>query len=420
VCGDNACNGSETCGNCPTDCGSCSGGGVDIPVSHNKCNAQKQCVSVAGEGSDLCKKDDDCSQKSEIIKIIETPAKIIENATQAIKEQIPEEVKVVTKNIQKVIETPQGSVTTKTISTTGAVVATAQIATAIFLSPLEIFFIFLRLLGIVLTAVGLKKKIKPWGIVYDSVTKQPIDPAYVTLKNIAGKEVSSAITDLDGRYGFLVPPGIYQLTANKTNYLFPSQKLSSMVGDEIYNNLYFGGNIEIKQDGEAIIKNIPMDPLKFDWNEFAKKDKKLMKFYSKLDIALRKIFDVFFIVGFVVAVVAFFAAPYPYNLVILSIYLLLLLLRVVGIKPKAYGRISVLSSGDPLSFAVLRVMAPVTNVEVAHKVADKYGRYYCLVPKGEYYVKIEKKNNDGSYSLIYTSPIINASKKGIIKNNFRI
>jgi hypothetical protein len=410
--------GSDTC-QTDNDCN------VVVPPSgqienHNECNSQKQCVLVSGAGADLCKENNDCAEKNKIIEIVETPVKIIENTTQAVKEQIPEPVKTVAKEVKKIIETPQGSATTKTISTAGAVVATAQLATAIAFSPLEIFFILIRLWGILMTALGIRKRTRPWGVVYDSVTKQPIDPAYVILKNTAGKEVSSAITDLDGRFGFLVAPGIYQLSASKTNYLFPSQKLSNMIEDEIYNNLYFGGNIEIKQDGEAILKNIPMDPLKFDWNEFAKKDKKLMRFYSKLDIVMRKIFDIFFIVGFAVAIVAFFAAPYPYNLVILSIYLLLLLLRIIGVKPKAYGRIAVGLTGDPLSFAVLRVVTPGTNVEVAHKVADKYGRYYCLVPKGEYYVKIEKKNEDGSYSLIYTSPIINASKKGIIKNNFRV
>jgi hypothetical protein len=55
---------------------------------------------------------------------------------------------------------------------------------------------------------GLKKKAPPWGVVYDSVTKRPLDPAYVVLKNLQGKQIASAITDLDGRYGFLVEPGV--------------------------------------------------------------------------------------------------------------------------------------------------------------------------------------------------------------------
>jgi endonuclease IV len=36
------------------------------------------------------------------------------------------------------------------------------------------------------------------------------------------------------------------------------------------------------------------------------------------------------------------------------------------------------------------------------------------------YVKIEKKNEDGSYSLIHTSAVIDVSKKGIIKERFKV
>ena len=53
------------------------------------------------------------------------------------------------------------------------------------------------------------------------------------------------------------------------------------------------------------------------------------------------------------------------------------------------------------------------------RVTDKFGRYYILVPKGKYYLSIEKKNNDGSYSLVHTSSVIDA-KKGIINKNFEI
>ena len=163
-----------------------------------------------------------------------------------------------------------------------------------------------------------------------------------------------------------------------------------------------------------------MDPVKFDWNEFAKKDKKLMSFYSKWDAVLRSISNAFFIIGFAVAIIAFFAAPYPYNTIIFVVYLVLLALRMLGMKPRPYGFIFEKGTHIPLSFAILRIIDPDSNREVSQKVADKYGRYYCLLPAGKYYVKIEKKNDDESYSLIYTSGVIDVSKKGIIKEKFQI
>ncbi len=355
-------------------------------------------------------------------KIIEIPGvSIIAKEIKKIIE-IPK-VAIVIKEIKKIIETPVGSVVTKVVSTTGVAITTATIATNVFTSSVfspEIFLIPFRIFSLLMFALGIKKRSRPWGVVYDSITKQPIDPAYVILKDLQDKNVSSAITDIDGRYGFLVKPGVYKITANKTNYSFPSQKLLGKTQDELYDNLYFGDQIEFKKEGEVITKNIPLDSIKFDWNEFAKKDKTFMKFYSKWDLILGKISDAFFVVGFIVAVIAFFAAPYPYNTIIVGFYLFLLVLRILGIKLKPIGHIINKETGTPLSFAILRVIIPVSNIEVTHKIADKYGKYYCLIPSGKYYVKIENKNDDGSYSLVYTSPVIDTSKKGIIKKIFKV
>jgi len=53
------------------------------------------------------------------------------------------------------------------------------------------------------------------------------------------------------------------------------------------------------------------------------------------------------------------------------------------------------------------------------RVADKYGRYFILIPNGKYYVKIEKKNEDTSYTEVFTSDVINV-QKGIIREKFRV
>lgn len=423
----NACNIQKQCvptsgaGNdlCQTS-GDCGGGGTGgTSVTHAECNTEEKCISVDGAGENKCDVNNanDC-KKSVPAKIVDTIATTITNI---VDQQIPETVKVVVQQTKKIIETPQGSTITKTVSTTGFVVAIVATTAPLFsFSFFEIFLLPFRLFGLLLIALGLRKRILPWGVVYDSVTKQPLDPAYVVLKNVRGDIVSSAVTDLDGRYGFLVGPGIYQMQANKTNYVFPSQKLSGKTYDELHTNLYFGENIEVKASGDVITKNIPLDAVKFDWNEFAKKNKNLMKFYSKWDGLLRKIYDWFFGAGFVVAIIAYVFAPYPYNTVIMIFYLLLLLLRAFGLRPKAYGYITDKITGDPLSFAIIRVVLPDSNAEITSKSADKYGKYYCLVPPGKYYVKIERKNADESYSLVHTSDAIDVSHKGIIKQNFKV
>ena len=324
--------------------------------------------------------------------------------------------------VSEAVNTPTGDATSK--ATTAAGVASGiylSTTTALFVNPLafaDIFLIPLRLWGLLMVALGIRKRNLPWGTVYDSITKQPLDPAYVVLKDMNGNEVATSITDLDGRYGFLVPAGRYVMSAGKTNYSFPSKKLFGKTNDELYQDLYFSEVIELKEGG-VISKNIPMDPIKFDWNEFAKKDKKLMKFFSKRDIWISRIINLFFYLGFIITVVVLFASYSTYNLVIFCIYILMFVLKNTILKPRSYGRIKEKETDAPSSFAIMRVFANGTEREIVHKVADKTGKYFCLVPNGLYYTKIENKNDDESYSPALISPPIEV-KNGYINKKFEI
>ena len=162
-----------------------------------------------------------------------------------------------------------------------------------------------------------------------------------------------------------------------------------------------------------------MDPLKFDWNEFAKKDQKLMKFYSRRDVFIAKLSNVLFYLGFLITIIAVIAQPKTYNLIILGIYILLFILRNTILRKKPFGTIVEAFNGNPLSFAVVRVFSSETNHEIIHKVADKTGKYYCLVPNGNYYVRIDRKNPDATYTTIFTSETISVTK-GYIGKKFKI
>lgn len=323
--------------------------------------------------------------------------------------------------VKKVLESPTGNVVAKTITTAG-VVGGGIAATGVFALNgtvvADLFFLPFKLWGLLLSVLGLKKRNRPWGTVYDSVTKQPIDPAYVTITNLETKEDNMSITDLDGRYGFLVAPGKYTLSANKTNYTFPSKKLAGQTADVLYGNLYFGEEIVNPVTGAVISKNIPLDPVKFDWNEFTKGQKQLMKFYSKREKIMRITTDWIFRIGFVISLISLFLVSAPYNLIIFGLYLVLYALRKIGLKQKAAGSLTD-KEGNPLSFAIIRVFDAELNVEITNKVANQIGRYYCLVNKGKYYVKVERKNDDESYTEVLTSPVFEA-ENGIVNKNFVI
>lgn len=383
--------------------------------------------SVAGEGNAIQNETTPINQDK--VPFIEQLQKAIistipDNAKEALNRTILLATKAIAVAKQEIIaftDTPVGAIATQTVAATGVVggsaitVATVSSNAATFSDlALTIF----RIWNVILVALGLRKKRVPWGTVYDSVTKQPLDPAYVVLEDQAGKEAGTAITDLDGRFGFLVPPGSYRLTANKTNYTFPSKKLTGKDHDDVYDNLYFSGDVSLAAN-ELMIKNIPMDPEAFDWNEFAKRDKKLMMFYSRNTRVVTKITTLLFYAGLCTTAVLYLARPDALNLSIVIIYGVLLVLRFLGLKPKSYGLITEANTKEPLSFAIIRVFQKGVTRELFHRVSDQYGRYYALLSKGEYYVTIERKNPDETYTLVHTSQTIDA-KKGIINQNFSI
>lgn len=277
--------------------------------------------------------------------------------------------------------------------------------------------VFMRVLNALLGFLGYKKRRRPWGVVYDAVTKQPLDPAYVTLLDASGKEVASAITDIDGRYSFLVAPGTYTLSAGKTHYTFPSKILFGRDRDELYSNLYFGQPFTINKEGEVIIENIPMDPEGVDWNEQAKREMTVFSFFSQRDRKLVKLFNVLFIIGLVASIFMTLVSPVLYNFIILAVYVVILIFEAIGYVPATTGHLARL--GKPLAHAIVRVWTSDQTREVAHRVADERGRYYLLVHKGDYVITIDARNPDGSYERVMTSQVLKA-RKGVINKSFEL
>lgn len=321
------------------------------------------------------------------------------------------------------LRTSTGDSVSKIVTLVGIALTTAAaFGSALFASPLaasELVLLPMRLWNIILPFFGYKKKQHPWGTIYDSVTKQPIDPAYVMLTDLQGNEVATAITDIDGRYGFSVPPGTYKIVANKTNYEFPSKKLFGHTADELYNDLYFGEQIVIKQEGEVVVKNIPLDQLNFDWNEFAKNEQKRLSYYKRSDLTIARISNFFFWLGFIFATISLLAVQNVYNGVIFIVYILLYILRHTSHHFEARGSVTDSATGLPMSFAIVHVLSSATGQEVIHKVADRLGNYYCLVPNGTYTIVIDRKNPDGSYTKIpVAQPVI--VTKGYLKEEFKV
>lgn len=147
-----------------------------------------------------------------------------------------------------------------------------------------------------------------------------------------------------------------------------------------------------------------MDSLNFNWNEFSKsKNMKLMKFYSKTDLFLSSISNIVFVLGTLVSLLLVFISPNILNFAILGIYYVILFLRMFGIGPKKPGHVIDSETKNPLSFGLVTIFSTSLNREMGHSIISKTGKYYILVPNGEYYAKIYQKTGEDSYEHVFTS-----------------
>ncbi len=324
-------------------------------------------------------------------------------------------------SIREVFNRPEVQTAGKTATIIGIA---GSIVTPIMSLLLQSPFIFtdfwlfiLKIWAFLLSFFGLRRVVH-WGVVYDSVTKQPIDPAYVSLVDNSGNEVNSAITDLNGRYGFLAPPGMYTMTAQKTHYQFPSTKLAGKTEDELYRDLYFGAPITITKEDAVIAKNIPMDPVGFDWNEFVKRDRGIISFYARHEVALTRIADAFFILGFAFSVISFILNPSIINGILVLFYITYVLFsRSKLFKPRA-GK--VLKGNEPYPFVLVEVYNARLNQKITQKITSMYGRFFALLPKGEYYLVISEKRNTPEGGFVPVHKTANFVVKGHVNKTVSI
>jgi len=300
-------------------------------------------------------------------------------------------------------------------------IATAGLTVSLMPSFYDLLLALYRIFS---SFFGRKRNEKPWGTVYDSVTKRPLDPVYLQVFQ-EQKEVANAITDIDGRFSFFLPAGTYYLRASKTHYKFPSEKMRGKTADELYNNLYFGESF-VTTGQEVFNLDIPMDPIDFDWNEFAKTKTNFFRFYARREIWLNRLFKLIFATGFAFSIYALIVRPSVWNIAIIILYLGLFALNVFWPgrgKPlqvvKVIRELEKKDYHEPLPFAIVRVFLADLNQQVRYTVADQFGNFYFLVRPGVYYYTVEEKQNDGSYLKIYQSNPTSLPK-GILKGNIYV
>jgi hypothetical protein len=277
---------------------------------------------------------------------------------------------------------------------------------------------FLRVVNAILVFFSLRKKRKYWGIVYDSVTKQPLDPAIVKIAYIGQTETQTCITDLVGNYGFLAHRGRFKLLAKKTNYLFPSQLVTGE-RDGIYDNLYHGEFFELADDFEVVGPNIPMDPVQFDWNQKAKFAVVHTHPYRKY--LVRKLVAIFFWFGFIMGVIYAWkyypAIPLPVSAA-LVVYAMLFLLAFVVSELRLWGKIE--QEVFPEGSFLLELQNPLLpGVVFGKTVVQENGKFLLRANKGTYKLVVKYVDKGGNSEVI-GEHIVKVASEGVVNQSLFI
>lgn len=242
-----------------------------------------------------------------------------------------------------------------------------------------------------------------WGVVYNALTKQPVEMAIVRLLHKeTGMVVQSRVTDKQGRYYFRAKQGNYILEVVKPDYNFPTRYLKTKKQDAVFADLYHGETINLTEDG-FISVNIPLDP-----ERVAEAPRKVIykAFFRKLQHFIA-------ILGIVLAVVSLIISPTWFVGIVLLLQIgFYLVFRQLAIpaKAKSWGKIYDAQTKKPVNNAVVRIFDKQYNKLLETQLSSKKGRYGFFAEHNTYYITVEKQG----YEKYTSKPLDLKSQKDTI------
>jgi hypothetical protein len=221
-----------------------------------------------------------------------------------------------------------------------------------------------------------------WGVVFNSLDKQPVPFVVVRLFDAQSDTLLvTTVTDLDGRYGFPVAPGTYFLELKHDEFTFPSELSEKSIADE--EKIYKGGKFTVKEE-TAIDFNIPIDPRQEGGGQSLKE--LLGKFWAKLKSWTRTGNSFFITFLFILNLVLTILNFNLLNAVFTLLYFLIIVVKIISKlkKPRSWGVVFSSKTRVPIPSAFVKMYKEESNELMDTKITDKQGRYQFFVPKGDY------------------------------------
>ena len=295
-------------------------------------------------------------------------------------ENIPQQVLIVAQAIGNTIGPVGVAVTAAALPTIGF------IATLLQLGQQLSWTLILK----ILQALGLIPPSKPQGIVYNSITNEPVAFALLTIQSTPTKTgdvvIETLVTDVNGIYqGVRLPVGDYTITASHQDFVFPTA--SKRPSFATMQDFYTGEVFTVSSSESQQLFLIPVDPRK----ESAQTEKS-----SQLRKTVRRILQKIRVTDFfwpllTMSIIITLLYPTPINFIVLGIYGIFLWKRLVILyrKPNFIGTVTDLF-GNPLEHATVRISNPSNGSLESLLTTNEKGTLRAHLPAGKYQVQATK------------------------------
>lgn len=244
-----------------------------------------------------------------------------------------------------------------------------------------------HLISSLLSLFGLRKKRTPWGVVYDAITKIPLDLAIVRLfAQTTKKLIDTQVTDKQGRFSFIAPPGEYYIETRKPPLVFPS-KIVAGKNDGDYANVYHQEPFTISQPEQAIAVNIPLDPL-----NPKEKEKQKISIVNTSKLFFVKYSKGTLVLSLTISTLLAVYTPSAINTILLGLnfaYALFQILLMVKVE-KPWGIVFDAINFEPIPLAAISIFDAAQKKLLRSRLTDYVGRFNFLTPAGEYLMTVAK------------------------------
>lgn len=256
-------------------------------------------------------------------------------------------------------------------------------------------------LSIFLEALGIRKRRKSWGRVYDSTNGKGVDYALVRLYDQQTMKLKGTIvTDIRGKYYFQPTPGNYVISVSKKGYIYPTEIFARFGIAKVNKNAsrnsahYVGQTINITDKDNYLNIEIPIDPIDKKATFWIKIKIITTKFIDFITFGFSYIFMPLLALGLIASIFSVIVITDARNIILSVIYFIIALIYIISriIKSRRTGLVYDIGTKRPIQGAVVSIFDKEHHTLKETRITDRYGRYSIFAESGQYELQVIARN----------------------------